>query len=512
MSFLYRALPALLLALSAHAQGVSRISNIKDFLKTCPDNDAAINTIRADFAFYDSGVAVTNIPCTEPYNQMDPAQMSTELVILQSLRVLYYMDQGRSNYLPWTSLRLYDWIRSKIAGVNFVPGGSFACCTTVNGKNVIYGRVLDAVSLGSYRDFRGISGGISVIAHEARHVDGFPHVGCCPAGAGACDQTYDEKNLSPYGIQDWLAHAWLNGTINVGEYCSYSNEIRSMTQYIASENTQNRFCDTKPPVIPALTIADTPGGACSLRTLVLPAKGITNAASYANSSIWGGEILTLFGNGIGPTPAVTAPSITRQNTVDTTLGKTRVLFDGVPGPMIYAYPNQVSVIAPFALGSGGENINGVANDYVEVECNGQLSNIVAVPHVRSTPGLFSLDSTGSGQGAVLNQDLSLNGPSNPAARGSAVVLFGTGFGQTSPAQNDGEVVSMTPPFPAIPGTVSVSIGGVSETTLYQGGAPGLVAGVYQINATVPTSLAPGNAIPVRVTYGDQSNTITIAVK
>jgi len=110
----------LLLAMSTTLWSQSGIVNIKEFLKTCPNNDPAIATIRADFEIRNSGNVVTNIACTEPYNQMNPTALTAELVMLQSLRVMYYMDQGRSNYLPWTPLRLYDWVKSKVGGLNIV--------------------------------------------------------------------------------------------------------------------------------------------------------------------------------------------------------------------------------------------------------------------------------------------------------------------------------------------------------------------------------------------------------
>jgi len=444
---------------------------------------------------------------------MAPAQISSELAILQSLRVLYYMDQGRSSYLPWTSLRLYDWVKSKIAGINFVPGGSFACCTTVNGKTMIYGRILDTLSLSFYRDFRGISGGIAVIAHEARHVDGFPHVDCCPAGAAACDQTYDEKNLSPYGIQAWLYKNWLSGGINVGMFCAYSNEIRDATGYLvgSAQGYADRFCATKPPAVPNLTIADTPGGACSLRTLPLASNGVTNAASYS-TSIWGGTIVALFGTGVGPSTPVTSPHITSQDSVDTTLANTRVLFDGVAAPMIYTYPNQLSAVAPFNLSTGAAYVNGTTTSYIEVERDGKLSNIISAGLVRTTPGIFTIDGSGTGQAAALNQDATVNGPGNPAARGTAIVLFATGFGQTTPAQTDGEIVPAVQPLPLVTGNVAVTIGGLSAQVLYQGAAPLAIAGLTQINALIPAGVAAGSTVQVRVTYGAASNTVSIALK
>jgi len=495
-----------------HSQSVGGIANIKQFLKICPNNDAAIAQIRADFEIRNQGNLVTTIPCTEPFNEMDPAQMSTELAILQSLRVMYYMDQDRSNYLPWTTLRLYDWVKSKIAGIDLLPGGSFSCCTTENGKNIIFGPILDTNSLGYYRDFRGISGGIAVIAHEARHVDGFPHVGCCPVGAGACDQTYDENNLSPYGIQAWLYRNWLTGGINVGMFCEYSNEVRDAMAYftICAQGYADRFCAAAPPAVPNMTLADTPFGACSLRTLTLAEKGVANAASYS-TSIWGGTILALFGTGLGPPTAVTSPHITAEGDFDTTLGNTRVLFDGSAAPMIYAYPDQLSAVAPFSLGNAGTYVNGAIANYIEVERDGKLSNIVSVGPVTPTPGIFTIDGSGTGQAAALNADLTVNGPNNPASRGTAIVLYGTGFGQTTPTQTDGETVPALLPLPQLRGNLSVLIDGNPAQVLY-GAAPLAIAGLTQINALIPAAVTPGSKVKVQVTYWAVSNIVTIAVK
>src|SRR5262249_13139561 len=163
---------------------------------------------------------------------------------------------------------------------------------------------------------------------------GFPHVSCCPAGTAACDQTYDERNLSAYGIQNYLARAWLTGAVNVGFYCEYSNEIVKTNQFVFSEaeDGQSRFCDTKPPASPVLHVPDQPGGACSLRTIPLAANALTNAANY-NSTIWPGMIATIFGANTGsPVDAIAGPS---NGKFPTTIGNTQVLFNGVPGTMIY---------------------------------------------------------------------------------------------------------------------------------------------------------------------------------
>ncbi|HEV8146174.1 MAG TPA: hypothetical protein VGP79_07335 [Bryobacteraceae bacterium] len=500
----------MLLFLSAPLWAQTGIVNIKEFLKTCPNNDPAIAQIRADFEFRNQGVLVTNIPCTEPYNQMAPEAVSSELAILQSLRVMYYMDLGRSNYLPFTPLRLYDWVKSKIAGINFAPGASFACCQTINGKTFISGRILDTFSLGFYRDFRGISGGIAVIAHEARHVDGFAHVSCCPVGAGACDQAYNEANLSAYGIQNYLARAWLTGAINVGFFCEPSNEIIATNQNIFSQaqDGQTRFCDAKPPASPVLQISDTPGGVCSLRTITLAPNALTNAANY-NSTIWPGMISTIFGSNVGSTQLTSG--VVTNGVLGNTAGGTQVLYNGVPGPMIYSTQNQVSAIAPFTLLSGGVSINGQQHVYVEVNNNGKLSSILDLIVTGSSAGVFTLDRTGSGQAAAVNQDFNINGVDHPVPRGQAISIYATGLGQTSPVETDGQIVGLSEPFPRVVGNVQATVGGINAVIQYAGAAPGSVAGLTQINVIVPQSVTPGPAVPIRISYGPFNQNVTIAV-
>jgi uncharacterized protein (TIGR03437 family) len=129
----------------------------------------------------------------------------------------------------------------------------------------------------------------------------------------------------------------------------------------------------------------------------------------------------------------------------------------------------------------------------------------------SAPGLFTLDSSGAGPGAVLNQDGSLNTPENPAERGSIVVLYGTGEGQTEPAGQDGSIAGEVPPRPR--GPVAVRIGGREADVIYAGGAPGLVAGVIQVNARVPEDAETGE-VPVilRVGGADSQPGVTLAVR
>ena len=51
---------------------------------------------------------------------------------------------------------------------------------------------------------------------------------------------------------------------------------------------------------------------------------------------------------------------------------------------------------------------------------------------------------------MLNEDGTLNGPANPAAKGSVVVFYATGGGQTDPPGVDGEITRDVLSRPRLP--------------------------------------------------------------
>src|ERR1019366_6820669 len=96
-----------------------------------------------------------------------------------------------------------------------------------------------------------------------------------------------------------------------------------------------------------------------------------------------------------------------------------------------------------------------------------------------------------------------NSSANPAPRGSIVVLYATGEGQTSPPGVDGSIAAGVLPSPRLP--VSVRVGGTPAELLYAGAAPALVAGALQVNARIPIDTTPGNAVPILLVVGDFSS-------
>jgi uncharacterized protein (TIGR03437 family) len=128
----------------------------------------------------------------------------------------------------------------------------------------------------------------------------------------------------------------------------------------------------------------------------------------------------------------------------------------------------------------------------------------------AAPALYTLNYSGTGQAVAFNQDGSLNGAGNAVKIGNTITLYETGEGQTNPAGTDGLPGSATPPAPVLP--VTVTIGGQPATVVSYGGIPGVVAGVMQVTAQVPSGVAPGN-VAVVVTVGSAGTQpgVTIAV-
>jgi uncharacterized protein (TIGR03437 family) len=187
------------------------------------------------------------------------------------------------------------------------------------------------------------------------------------------------------------------------------------------------------------------------------------------------------------------------------VGQTQILFDDVPAPLVYVSAAQSAAVVPYAVA-------GKSSTSVVAVFNGMKSAPVSIPVAATVPALFSADSSGRGQGAILNQDSSYNSAQNPAAKGSVVQLFGTGEGQTVPPGIDGSIASSMFPKPVAP--VSVMFGSTLIINLpYAGAAPSSLAGLLQVNVTVPADAPSGN-VPVMLIIGGVSSQtgLTVAVR
>jgi uncharacterized protein (TIGR03437 family) len=221
-------------------------------------------------------------------------------------------------------------------------------------------------------------------------------------------------------------------------------------------------------------------------------SSVANAASYSTGAVSPGENIVIFGSGIGP--ATLAQATVANNVFPTVVGGTRVLFDNVPAPVLYASNGQTSVMVPYGVA-------GRATTSLVVEYSGVQSAPIGYNVAPAAPGIYTQNSQGTGPGAILNQNFSVNGTANPEKRGNVIAIYMTGEGQTTPQGVDGTVIPAVVSalkYPNLP--VTVTIGGIPAVVAYAGSAPGLISGVMQVNVTIPLT-APTGTQPVIVTVG-----------
>jgi uncharacterized protein (TIGR03437 family) len=231
-------------------------------------------------------------------------------------------------------------------------------------------------------------------------------------------------------------------------------------------------------------------------------QAVVNAASMQIGSVSLGELITLFGNNIGPTTPVVLTDANQDGYADTSIASTSVTVDGIAAPLIYASQNQITIQVPYdaTLGVGkviavnqGANPPSTANVTIGV----------------NAPGLFTADGSGAGQLAALNFSAatslySVNSSSSAAKAGDTVLLYLTGEGDYAITINPRTgylVPTNLGVYPQLSPLPTVTIGGAAAIVNYAGPVPGSILGLIQINAVVPGGAAPGAAVPVVVTLG-----------
>ena len=241
----------------------------------------------------------------------------------------------------------------------------------------------------------------------------------------------------------------------------------------------------------------------SIPTPVIAA--IKDAASYASGGVAPGENIVIGGTGIGPT-ALVGLQLNPNGTVSTNVAGTQVLFDNVPAPIVYVSNTQTSVMVPY-------EVAGHTTTQVQVVYQGVASAPASYNVVALQPGIYAQNAQGSGPGAILNQDFTVNGPASPAAKGSYVAVYMTGIGQTQPGGTTGAVTPNTvagQKISLLP--VTATVGGVPVPSIaYAGTAPGFVEGVIQVNLQIPAAASSG-AQPLVITFGTSTSAVSFSTQ
>jgi uncharacterized protein (TIGR03437 family) len=233
----------------------------------------------------------------------------------------------------------------------------------------------------------------------------------------------------------------------------------------------------------------------------LPLACVANAASFDTGAVAPGELVTLFGNNLGPAQGI-ATTGTLQTPYPVQAAATQVTFDGTPAPLLWVQDSQINAAVPWSVAG--------PTTKVCVTYNNTQSNCLTWPVSQFAPGVFTLDGT---HAAALNQDGTLNTASNPAPVNSIVAIWATGLGPITPAQPDGSLVGTPLPVNAYQVVFGKSLTAVFNPTpifvdfptTYAGPAPSLIAGTVQVNFNLADALIDG--LPLT-----SSTPVTLAVE
>jgi uncharacterized protein (TIGR03437 family) len=208
---------------------------------------------------------------------------------------------------------------------------------------------------------------------------------------------------------------------------------------------------------------------------------LVNAASLAAGPVAPGEVVIIFGSGMGPQTGAGA-LIDPAGLLANQLVGAEVLFDGVPAPLFYAQANQINAQVPYTVA-------GNAATNIEVVYQGVSVNTTSVAVASSAPGVFP---------SAINQDGTYNSTGNPASSGTYLTVYATGEGLTNGTNISGQPAAAPYPQPDLPVTATLS--GVTAQIVWAGSAPGLV-GLLQVNLLVPGPDLPSGAVPLQLTVG-----------
>lgn len=234
--------------------------------------------------------------------------------------------------------------------------------------------------------------------------------------------------------------------------------------------------------------------------------GVTSAATFQPVTIAPNSWVTIFGSNLAPTSRLWRADEIQNGNLPKSLDNVGVTINGKPAYVEFISPGQINVLAPDDTSTGP----------VQVKLTTAAgSDTFTAQYQTLTPGLFQFDGVYL---AATHADGSLIGkgglfPSAPAATtpakpGETVILYGTGFGATTPSVPAGVVNTQ---IANCNGDLVVTIGGAPAKVSFAGMIPNY-AGLYQFNVEVPASAANGDQQVIAKVAGVSSPSSLLTVQ
>jgi len=352
-----------------------------------------------------------------------------------------------------------------------VSSGQLPPGLTMSGAGVISGTPTAAGSVTIQVELRDLSGAAKVTSHVLQVLAGFSVITNITLPTGTIGANFRVGLAATGGTQPYR---WtlVSGKLPEGITLGIDGVLAGVPLEAGQFPFVVRVTDSTGATVTAnlsLTINVAP-------PVILPG-GIVNAASFTGGAIAPGQIITVFGGPFGER-AVRIFTLDANGRVPTRIAGTRLLVDGVPAPLLYVAPGQLSAIVPYG-------VSGKSTVPLALEADGLVGPALPTNVVTSAPAIFTLDSSGKGPAAaLLTQDV--------------ITLYVTGEGMLQPRPLDGAVAAEPLPKPVLP--VRVLMGGREAEVLYAGAAPGLVVGLMQVNVRVPEGVR-GESIPLSIRVG-----------
>jgi uncharacterized protein (TIGR03437 family) len=215
--------------------------------------------------------------------------------------------------------------------------------------------------------------------------------------------------------------------------------------------------------------------ATAARPTLVSMAGVTHGANLragAASGAW----VTLFGSGLAGTTRTWQSADIVNNKLPQALDGVSVRINNEPASVYYISPTQINVLAPATTSDGPAQVT--------VTSANLTSDPVTVTFRRFSPGFFQFPGEYAAavraDGAYVAPAGTLSGVNTVSANpGDTILLYGTGFGPTTPATDPASLV--TSPVPTA-NAVKIQI----HTQQVPVAFAGLVSpGLYQFNITVP---------------------------
>ena len=233
---------------------------------------------------------------------------------------------------------------------------------------------------------------------------------------------------------------------------------------------------------------------------------MVNGASFRpatdpNGAIAPGAIVAIFG-----TDLVGDMQVATVVPLPTTLGDTSVTFNNIAAPLFFVSGTQINAQVPFELMTGTGSVT------VQVKRGSETSTAQPIGVAAVSPGVFTLNEQGTGDGAILHAgNFQPVSESAPALPGEFLLIFCTGLGLVQPEVQSGQIAPTAEPLARTVSTPLVNIAGLPAQVSFSGLAPGFV-GLYQVNVQVPLGVPPGTQEVEIIINNVPANTVTIPVQ